>query len=206
MKNIYFIRHGETKWNTIGKIQGWKDSRLTDLGIKQANKAAEYLNKYESTNIDIIYSSDLSRAYDTAEIINNKLKLDIIESELLRENSFGIWEGKTKEDILEFDSKGYENWLRIPEESSIEDGETLDELRKRVKKFLDSIVDYENILIVSHSVTIKMLILVLLNMDNKHFKNLSMNNTGISKIEVKDYNTVLKYYNSTTHLKGEYNG
>ncbi len=206
MKNIYFIRHGETKWNTIGKIQGWKDSRLTDLGINQANKAAEYLNKYESTNIDIIYSSDLSRAYDTAEIINNKLKLDIIESELLRENSFGIWEGKTKEDILEFDSKGYENWLRIPEESSIEDGETLDELRKRVKKFLDSIVDYENILIVSHSVTIKMLILVLLNMDNKHFKNLSMNNTGISKIEVKDYNTVLKYYNSTTHLKGEYNG
>lgn len=206
MKNIILVRHGETDWNKIGRVQGYKNSKLTELGVLQANKAGVFLKENELGNIDKIYSSDLDRAFNTAEIINNYLNLNIVKTELLREKNFGSWEGKTKEEILKFDKSNYEKWVSAPEKTDFKDGESLEDLKRRCNetiKFIEN-ENFENILVVSHSATIKMLILSLLDMDIKHFKNLSLGNTGITKIKIRDYNTVLQYYNSTFHLKGDY--
>lgn len=207
MKNIILIRHGTTEWNISGRVQGSKNSNLTIMAREEAKKAGHFL-KNKEIDIEKIYSSDLNRAYETAEIINKYLNLDIQKTELLRENNFGIWEGKTKNEILDIDKKNYEKWLKEPENCLIKNGESLKDLRIRCQNFIKIIENNkeENILLVSHSVTIKMLILVLLNIENKHLKNLSLSNTGISRIEVKDYNTVLKYYNSTFHLEGDFYG
>lgn len=66
---IILVRHGETDWNSQLRFQGGKDIPLNDVGRDQARKLAEYLT---DTNIDVIYSSNLSRARDTAQIIGEK--------------------------------------------------------------------------------------------------------------------------------------
>jgi probable phosphoglycerate mutase len=83
---LYLIRHGETQYNRDGLVQGWVDSNLTETGISQAKKVAEKLN---DKKIEIIFCSDLGRAYQTAKIISKKLKTPLLQNWLLRERSLG---------------------------------------------------------------------------------------------------------------------
>ena len=95
MKNkycvFYIVRHGETDWNTKKLIQGHTDIELNENGIEQAKKTAEKLKKIE---FDEAFSSDLSRAKRTAEIIALEKKIAVKTTELLREKTFGKHEGK----------------------------------------------------------------------------------------------------------------
>ncbi len=95
---FFAVRHGETEWNLTGKIQGHLDSPLTDNGIKQAGLLADALRE---KNIDVIYSSDLERALQTAEIIAGKLSLEIKTDIRLRERHLGIMQELTKKEFAE---------------------------------------------------------------------------------------------------------
>lgn len=200
MKKIYLVRHGESEWNTIKKIQGQNDIVLTAKGIKQAQLIGKRL-KYEK--IDIIYSSDLIRAYKTAQIIGENLNLDVIPMEEFREINFGIWEGLSTEELM----KNYEEemilWMTAPEKFYVNKAETLKELQERAMNGINKIIhqDFENVLIVSHSATIKTIILGLLDISLSNFKNLTISNVGLSIIEIREYNKVLKLLNDTNHLK-----
>ena len=88
---FYIVRHGETKWNVEGKLQGHADSALTEKGITQAKILGE---KLKNTRFDLAFSSDSLRAYKTAEIIALEHKIAVKTTQLLRERSFGKWEGK----------------------------------------------------------------------------------------------------------------
>lgn len=88
---LYLIRHGETEWNVKRLVQGHTDSKLTKNGIAQARKLAK---KFKNIKIDAIFSSDLTRAKRTAEIVALEKKLAVKTSELLRERRFGKYEGK----------------------------------------------------------------------------------------------------------------
>ncbi len=201
MKKIYLIRHGETEWNVSRKIQGHKDIPLTDTGIKQANLIADRLM---SEDIDIIYSSDLKRAYDTAKIIGDKIGLEPNPRKEFREINFGIWEGLYNDKIgLEYGEEIY-LWRKEPEKLKIEGGETLKEVQLRAMRELESIMNMnqdKNILIVSHGVTIKTMILGILDMNLFYFKNLTIDNVSLTIIEFREYNKVLKVLNDTSHLK-----
>ena len=96
---LFAVRHGETEWNLVEKQQGQLDSPLTDLGIKQAQSLAKGL---VPKKIDVLYSSDLGRALQTAEIIAKKLSLDIHTDTRLREWHLGSLQGLT---IKEFAKK-----------------------------------------------------------------------------------------------------
>lgn len=201
MKKIYLIRHGETEWNVSRKIQGHKDIPLTDTGIKQANLIADRLM---SEDIDIIYSSDLKRAYDTAKIIGGKIGLEPNPRKEFREINFGIWEGLYNDKIgLEYGEEIY-LWRKEPEKLKIEGGETLKEVQLRAMEELESVMNMnqdKNILIVSHGVTIKTMILGILDMNLFYFKNLTIDNVSLTIIEFREYNKVLKVLNDTSHLK-----
>ncbi len=82
MTKLYITRHGETLWNTEGRMQGWNDSPLTDLGIKQAEWLRE---RIKDLKIDVIYSSPSGRAYNTAEIIKGNRELQVIKHDGYRE-------------------------------------------------------------------------------------------------------------------------
>jgi uncharacterized phosphatase len=92
---ICLIRHGETDWNRLGKLQGKTDIPLNATGIKQAEACGLHLS---SSNWDLIVSSPLKRAKQTADIINKRLKLPIRYIEALQERSFGEAEGLTPQE------------------------------------------------------------------------------------------------------------
>jgi probable phosphoglycerate mutase len=90
------IRHGETHWNREGRIQGHLDSALTEEGSGQAEAVAERLAKQ---NVDVLYSSDLGRARQTARRIAERCGLDILTDRRLREKNLGVFQGLTATDM-----------------------------------------------------------------------------------------------------------
>jgi len=98
---LLLVRHGETDWNADGRLQGHTDRPLSDFGRRQARQLAEELTRDE---VEVIYSSDLSRARETAEVIGERLALPVVLDPDLREKNWGTWEGLTaaERDRVEF--------------------------------------------------------------------------------------------------------
>ncbi|MGF1787282.1 histidine phosphatase family protein [Photobacterium swingsii] len=93
---LVMVRHAETEWNLAGKLQGWRDSRLTLAGRKALSSFIARNNIPRQYPADIVYSSDLGRALASARIICNKSGGYIVPDQRLRERRFGILEGKQK--------------------------------------------------------------------------------------------------------------
>ena len=101
MTTLLLVRHGETDWNAEGRLQGHTDRPLSDYGRRQARRLAEEL---EGEELEAIYSSDLARAHETAEIVGERLGLPISLEPALREKDWGSWEGldAVERDRVEF--------------------------------------------------------------------------------------------------------
>jgi len=104
---LLLVRHGETDWNAEGRLQGQTDRPLSDYGRRQAKQLAEEL---EGEELEAIYSSDLARARETAEIVGRKLGLPTVLDPDLREKDWGNWEGLTavERDRVSFDGEATE--------------------------------------------------------------------------------------------------
>lgn len=200
MTRIYIVRHGESEWNIIRKIQGFKNAPLTERGLAQGDKIAQRLR---DVKLDAIYASDLDRARITAEKIAAANGADLTITESLREMSFGIWEGMLFSEVQETYPEGFGYWQKSPELLEIEEGENLYSLEKRMAGFIDEILERHqggDVLIVSHGTALKTMILYLLGMPLTNYKNMAMDNVSLSIVEKRDYNNVLKLYNDTNHL------
>jgi glucosyl-3-phosphoglycerate phosphatase len=93
---ILIWRHGRTEWNVVNRFQGQADIALDSVGYTQAARAAEVLAAYRPTGL---YSSDLSRSYQTAAALAERTGLEIITDKRLREIHVGSWEGLLGEEI-----------------------------------------------------------------------------------------------------------
>ena len=202
MLKLILIRHGVTGWNKENRLMGSTDMPLSNEGIKQAERLADRL-KHEK--IDIIYSSPLKRAYKTAEIINRFHNCKIIKEQNLKEISYGIFEGISKEE-REKDDKLNEIWRKRKEDVvnfRIPKGESFSDLRERAKKALQEILKYDNktILVVSHGQTKRALIQLLTNMSDQETQKLYFDTTALSIFEIdkKDIKTVV--INCAKHLE-----
>ncbi|MGI6454624.1 MAG: histidine phosphatase family protein [bacterium] len=96
MKTVYFVRHGETLFNQQRRLQGWRDSPLSDRGVEQVRRVARALKRLE---IHEALISPLGRARQTAAIICEELGICSFETPDLREVSFGDFEGNTLEEL-----------------------------------------------------------------------------------------------------------
>lgn len=172
MIKIFLVRHGETEWNKIGKMQGWGNSDLSDFGRNQALWLSE---RIKDLNIDKIYTSPTGRAYETATIARGDLDIEIIKDDSMREINVGQWEGLDKEIVEEKFKEGHFNFWNCPDKYiPSEGGEDFFQVRNRVfNGFMDIIKDKENqgktILIVSHAIAIKSLLCKLENIEVKDF-------------------------------------
>lgn len=140
---IYIVRHGETNYNVEGRYAGRIDVPLNDNGIKQAYLIKE---KLKDIKFDKVFSSPLKRAYETATIICGD-KYNIIKDDRLIERSNGELEGRLKKEIKEYIDFNDINENRF-------DIENIVDFRKRVKEYIDYILDNyrgKNILIVTHA-------------------------------------------------------
>ncbi|WP_186207423.1 histidine phosphatase family protein [Burkholderia gladioli] len=109
---ILFIRHGETPWNRIKRIQGHIDIPLAETGVEQAARLAERLAREagEGARLDAIYSSDLQRARQTAQPSADALGLPVTLGEGLRERNYGAFQGHDSGEIAELFPDAYAHW------------------------------------------------------------------------------------------------
>lgn len=198
MKKLYIIRHGESKWNKVGKIQGQENIKLTKKGELQALMVAD---RIKNDNINHIYSSDLNRAYSTAKIIGTRIGINIEPQKKLREINFGDWQGLTLREVEERHNNEYFVWRKTPHLSTIPKGESLVAVQERAMNFIQELHKKhveENILLVAHGVVIKVIILGLLDLDLSNYRKISINNCGLSIIEFKEGRPVIRCLNERT--------
>ena len=168
---LYIIRHGETVWNKEKRLQGSSDIEINENGRNIAIKTGEAM---KDIHFDVIYSSPLRRAYETAKLICKGRKIDILTDERLKEISFGNYEGKTYEE-LENSGIKFSLFFDKPEEfMPAEDAENFDSLIRRAKSFLDELIKiYGNtdkrIMIVAHGAINKAIMLNIKNIELKDF-------------------------------------
>lgn len=169
---IYIVRHGQGDDSVRG---GWSNTPLTEQGIEQVQcLAKEIHNNYLKYNIGIIFSSDLLRARQTAEIISSKLEnVDVVFKEELREVNNGILSGM-KNEIAE---SLYPNlyWRNLEWEESYPDGESPKEFYNRVSEYFDTFIKQiksydKNILIVTHGGVINIIKSII---NNEEYSNKS---------------------------------
>jgi glucosyl-3-phosphoglycerate phosphatase len=152
---LLLVRHGETDWNREGRWQGRSDTRLNDLGREQARALADTLDG----TVDALYSSDLARAHETAEILAAKLGLEIQLDERLRERGFGSWEGLTSPEIEERHPDSHRLW-RAGEGPGAHDAEHFDTFAARIAAFLEDVLERhpgEEVLVVTHGGSIRVI-------------------------------------------------
>lgn len=199
MLRLYFMRHGETVWNTERRYQGMTDIELSDEGIRQAECVAE---RFKNIHIDKIYSSPLKRAMLTAKPIAEDKGLEIIAEDAFREIHFGEWEGMTVPDLTEKYGDSYINFIREPHNYGFPGEENIDNVIKRIKPRIDDIIENDdgNVLIISHGGIIRLMIMYIMGLDNSWFTKMWINNTGISIIEIKKDRRLMLTVNDSAHL------
>ena len=189
MTRICLIRHGETDWNLQGKIQGKTDIPLNTEGIKQAGRCATYLT---SSDWDVIITSPLKRARETARLINEQLHLPLVEMLEFEEKHFGDAEGMTYEErALTFPNRHYPNQ---------EDNQLFAE---RLSSGLQTIHErYPNkrVLLVSHGGVINALLGTLSNGEIGSGKTRLLN-ACFSHIQFDQRKWVIENYNQVSHLE-----
>jgi len=195
---IIIVRHGETVDNVNWIIQGQSNGQLTDIGREQAKKLGERL---KNEKIDFIYSSDLTRTKDTIkEVLKHHKKIPVIYDPLLRERSFGIYEGKPFKELYSDVDKDNKDFY-YPEK-----GETLKDIRKRVIAFMKKIrkahQDDETILLCTHGGWKHAFIGYFLGIpaNSKIQKKFWFGNTSVSIFDFNQKSNRIHLLNCTKHL------
>lgn len=177
---IILVRHGQTKENIVGILQG-PESKLTEFGKQQAKIVAE---KLKNEKIDMIYVSDLKRAQETAEeIIKLQPDAKIVYTKELREKNIGIFTGRPlEEQKIAREKSGLTFYDFAPEK-----GESLIDVRNRMIKFYSRLLEKnqnKTILLVAHQGPIITLLLYLLGKSFEEYGNYRMENTAITEIVI----------------------
>ncbi len=184
MRNLILIRHGETDYTLQGKYCGHGETPLNKKGIRQAKRLRQRLKRVK---IDRIYSSDLTRALQTAEIIFKDRS--ILKRRGLREIDFGKFCGLTFEESSKLYPNVYKTWIKDPINAKIPQGESVKNFTKRVIRCFKSISNQnraKNVVIVSHGGPIRIILLNLLRSDLNRFWEIGVDTAGVKTVEFKD--------------------
>ncbi|TYR73933.1 histidine phosphatase family protein [Rossellomorea vietnamensis] len=188
MTKICIVRHGQTDWNKERRLQGRTDIDLNETGERQAADAREYLHNEEW---DVIITSPLKRAKRTAEIINERLQLPLLEMEEFAERYFGEAEGL----LIEESRRKYPNGGSPGQESR---EEVVDRAIRGVEEIQQRFPD-KNVLLVAHGALIGLL-LAELSPGEFVYGETRLVNACINTIHFQDNKWNLKEYNQIGHL------
>ena len=161
---LFLTRHGETDWNLRRRIQGSTDTDLNESGRRQAVQLAESL-LLSPDRPEIVYTSGLKRARETAEIAAGRLQVPCVVHEGLGEINFGLWEGLTWDQVEERYPELYTIWHTDRRYGHPPEGESYQDLLNRVLPALRDIIRREGgsdsgrrVLVVTHSAVIMSLL------------------------------------------------
>ena len=201
MGRLLLVRHGETPWNLDGRLQGSTDIDLSEKGREQARLAGRRLS---TTAIDLAYSSNQSRARETAEIILEGRDVPLHAIPELRERSHGVFEGLTAKERRQRYPDMFAASLLNNLDFAPTGGETFRQTNRRMaawaQDFRDAHLD-STVLVVGHGGTLRAAILGWLDLPDHTTFRFIMANCSLSIIDTYPDNAVLRLYNDTSHLE-----
>ena len=200
MARLLLIRHGKTKLHKSDRFWGKTDIALSSLGIKQAGQLRTRLT---TEKISAVYSSTLSRARFTAELIAYYHKLTVITSKDLCECNFGYAEGLTFGEIKKLYPALAEE-LANRTAVTFPGGESLEQLNTRVQTFLKKLGNHkpeETIAIVAHGGPLRLIICNLLGLELRHWQEFRIDLASLSIVETYPQTAILSLLNDVSHLK-----
>ncbi|MBN2064666.1 MAG: histidine phosphatase family protein, partial [Sedimentisphaerales bacterium] len=196
---IYIVRHGETNWNIEGRMQGWLDIPLNEAGLKQTQAVALAL---VGRGIDRIYSSDLSRAADTAKEIGRVLDLPVDLEPGFRERHCGIGQGLTLAELAEKFPQVAHQFLQGGPDYAIPEGESIRQRHDRCKAALETVSARhpgQTILIVAHGGTLSSIFNFVLALAPDTPRHHSLFNGSINRVSVKNGHWQLDTWGEILH-------
>lgn len=203
---MLWVRHGETDWNVDRRIQGWKGTGLNKLGFAQAGELARRIRAL-GLKADLVLTSDLLRAKQTARAIAKALKLPLRVWPELRERGFGEWEGKRIEEVLA-DFKLGPKTRKDPFLSfDPKRGESMTVFGRRTERALRRMerqLKGKTIVVVSHGGPMRIAACIACGIPlNKYFLLGRPGNTAISLIQSQGGTRWVESYNDTAHLEAK---
>jgi len=199
---IILVRHGQTEWNKVERFRGRFDVPLNPTGIDQAKKTAKNIS--ERWHPSVIYTSPLSRAKETANFIAQSCQLTAQHHQGLIDIDYGKWQGLTPDEAEKTWPEAVKNWFEHPEKAEIPNGESLMDVRLRISETFNQICNqhFDNeIVLVSHTVINRLLIMNVLNIDNRFFWRLHQDPCAINILEQVSGTFNLVLMNDISHLE-----
>jgi len=184
-RNLYLIRHGTTKANLENRFAGRTSEPLHLTGIEQISKLGE---KLQSCRISRIFSGPLPRVRQSAEILQEMLYAPVTIDAALTEIHIPHWDGYTKQDIREKYGAEYPTWIESPENFKLPCCETLAEVQTRAISALERFLTTEtkgDLLVVSHLIVIRCIILFCRNLPIKNFRTIKIDNGSVTHLAGK---------------------
>ena len=201
MARLLLVRHGDTELNSAERYWGNTDVRLSEAGLRQAEKLRDRL---APEKIDNIYSSDLQRASVTAEIIASGHHLETITCPELREMNFGELEGLKFSEISERYPEVTELWVQRSPKLKCPGGESLEEFSNRVSQFLprlDKHAPEETIIIVAHSGSLRSMVCFLMDIRPERRWQFRLDLASLTILDTYPLGAILSLFNDVCHLK-----
>lgn len=192
---VYLIRHGETEDADGRRYKGHIDVPLSEMGIVQIKRLSKYISR--DTVLTAVYTSDLSRAVTSAEIVAEPHGIKPVSVKGIKERNFGVWEGMSFDEIREIWPEAFNAWAENPLEFSPMEGESTGEVRERAVKAFNEIVARHNgstIAIMAHGGINRVLICELLGIPLENIFRIEQDFAALNVIELWDY-PVVKHMN-----------
>jgi alpha-ribazole phosphatase/probable phosphoglycerate mutase len=196
---MFLVRHAESTWNRLKRIQGQRDPHLSPYGKKEAKSLAR---RFRKLTFEAAYTSPLRRAFQTAEIIVGR-RIDLTYEDGLREISLGEWEGKTLPQIRKRYGEAFDRWAVRPTRVRVPGGEDFRSFVARVKRTLSLIEKRHpdgNVLVVCHGGVISTFASMVLNLPPDDVWCLTVKNASLTIVEAGSGLQKLVTFNDISHL------
>lgn len=201
VKRVIFIRPGETDWNRDLRFQGWVAVPLNEHGIRQAQRLANFIR---NIGVSALYTSDLRRAVETANVLAGKLGFSAVLDERLRERNIGTWQGLTQQEMESWYPAEYQQFRADPDGYRVPLGESRKEVRERMLVAFSDIIAQdkgETVAVISHSTAINALLAEIIHA--VVFGSVDVSNTSVTTIKRDETgNWQLVAADDVTHLEG----
>ncbi len=201
MPRLLFVRHGLTEFNTARRFMGFSDVELSPAGHGQAANLRDAL---AAETFDAVYSSDLKRTLQTAEIVTSGRDSEIVACPELRECNYGSCEGLTFGEIGEQYPEVAALCANFTPKLEFPEGENFEGFQARTCDFLERLDKHqpsETVLVVSHGGPLKVLLCRLLGIDTSHWLKFGIDNASLSIVLQSPRGTMLARLNDTSHLR-----
>lgn len=202
MTKIILIRHGMSKSNENKTFTGQGNSPLNETGLKQAQLTARYIS--ENYTPDIIYASDLERAYRTGQAVADIFGMSVIPNKNLREINAGAWEGCTFTELTERFGDSYAKFRGDIGNAVCDGGESVRELAERVTSEIRAIAEANSgktVVIATHATPIRAVMCVFQNRPVEDMKDIPwVSNASVTVMNIENDTVTFEKISEDSHL------